>query len=423
MKGTTERLADRCSIYGTVQQFLQPEAWQVCKKTTTSSLAVASASKSQSLAIAGTNFVANLYHSALDLPKDWDKLAGGEQAFLSRNYLLAWSEAAPEDMEMAYVVAEQAGEAVGIVALQLMDFRLSKVLKSWNGIDLRHKAMVCGAAQVSGPHGFAFSENLDNEVQAELLMSILQLMQKQLNAASIVLKDLKSGGFPEVSEKLNKGGYVPFDFEPNMVMEVPKSWRSLDDYIEAMTSKYRIRVKRALRKGGTLGCRSLTVQDLRQHKVRMFQLYQDVADRSEFSLVKLRPDYFEGLKAAFGPSYKVIGFFDKGDLVGFCSVLKSRSTAEVHFLGFDDQYNSTAQLYLNMLLNCIRTAIEDFNCSKIIFGRTATVIKSSVGARVQNEQVWLWHSNRLVRLFLPLIVKYLQPSEEIDDGMLRHPFG
>lgn len=406
-----ERLTTRCPIYDTVQQLLQPECGGRHPEPE---------GEVQVLHVGG--FQARLYGSALDLPAAWDKLAGGERVFLSRNYLLAWEEVIPEDMEVAYVVLEDAGKPLGIAAFQIINFRIGDALPRWKRLDWGLRVLICGAAQVSGPYGFTFAPEVNAADQTGLLDLLLERLRKRLNARAIMVKDLPETAYPWAQSGLSRKGYIPFHFEPNMVVETDPSWRTFGDYLEAMTSKYRVRAKRAFRKGSVLGHRSLTLSDLDTYKERMYELYTAVADRADFSLVHLQPGYFSRLKAAFGPSFKVIGYFDGKKLVGFCTILRSGSVAEVHFLGFEEAYNDSAQLYLNMLLACVRTGIEDFGSRAIVLGRTASVIKSSVGGQPQPQQVWLRHANPLAHALLPYIVRFLQPPLEVTED-LRHPFG
>lgn len=415
-----ERFATRCPIYDTVQQLLQPSAWPAeCGRN--AALAAAEASTT-TFSLDWCGYQVRLFQSALDLPADWDQLAGREQVFLSRNYLLALEETQPEGIEMAYALLERAGKVVGMLSLQLVDFKLGAALPRWKHLRWGVKVLVCGAAQVTGPYGFACSPEVPGEQQPVVLLRALEALRERLGAKAVMVKDLNPAQFPQVSSGLAGAGFVPFGFEPNMVVDVDPAWHTLDDYLDAMTSRYRVRARRAFRKGAHLGCRSLTLQDLKIYEDRLHTLYTEVADRADFSLMRLQPGYFARLKEAFGTAFKAIGYFDGTNLIGFCTVLRSGTTSEVHFLGFEESYNTSAQLYLNMLLASIRTSIEDFSSRRIVLGRTATVIKSSVGARPHPEQVWLRHSNRLVQALLPFLVRFLQPAAEEAES-LRHPFG
>lgn len=415
IKTTMERLTSRYPIYDTVQQLLHSE----CGIRSAEEYA---GTEKKAVVLDIGKYQARLYRSALELPAEWDKLAGGGQVFLSRNYLLAWEEALPGRMQIAYVVMEHLGKALGIAALQVIDFRVSDALPRWSWLNVGVRVLVCGAAQVSGPFGFAFAPEINAEEQSHLLQHVLERMRKRLNARAILVKDLPASAHQVLQSGLGAKGYVPFHFEPNMIVEVDPGWHTQEDFLEAMTSKYRVRARRAFRKGESLCCRSLTLADLYGYQERMHELYSAVADRADFSLVRLQPGYFSRLKSAFGASFKVIGYFDGDELVGFCSVLRSGGTAEVHFLGFDEAYNESAQLYLNMLLACIRTGIEDFGSRQIVLGRTATVIKSSVGGCPEPQKVWLKHANPFVQNLLPRIVAFLQPPAE-NMQVLRHPFG
>lgn len=438
MKQATERFGARCPIYDSVQQLLQPNA-EPAEHCSPACLAGPNATLPSALQAAG--YALQFFATAADLPARWDSLAAGrDQVFLSRNYLLAFEEARPEGFQFAYGAIERSGQMAGIMAFQCFDFQINQNLHLLQSAEASRvtrltgqllgewscRILACGATQVTGDYGFAFAPEVPSQLQAKLLLESLEAARFYLardgqRPEVSMIKDITKAAHPALSRELEAQRFHAFGFEPNLVLEVAPGWRTLDDYLEAMTSKYRVRARRAFKKGAQLRCRSFTLADLCQWEARMHELYLSVARGADFSLVQLPPGYFRQLKSAFGNHYKVVAYFDGEELVGFCTVLKSGRTAEAHFLGFDEAYNATAQLYLNMLLESVRIGIEDFGAQKISFGRTATAIKSSIGARPTTEQVYLRHHRRLLNGAVPRLVQFLQPAAE--EEPLRHPFG
>ena len=75
-------------------------------------------------------------------------------------------------------------------------------------------------------------------------------------------------------------------------------------------------------------------------------------------------------------------------------------------------------LYLNMLYNMTEFGINH-QFKKIIFGRTALEIKSSIGATPVIMSGFIYHRNKLVNKFLGKIFKNLEPETVWQQ---RHPF-
>ena len=75
-------------------------------------------------------------------------------------------------------------------------------------------------------------------------------------------------------------------------------------------------------------------------------------------------------------------------------------------------------LYLNMLYNMTQFGIEN-QFKKIIFGRTALEIKSSIGAKPVIMSGFIYHTNKWINRILPKIFPNLEPSLVWQQ---RHPF-
>lgn len=99
-------------------------------------------------------------------------------------------------------------------------------------------------------------------------------------------------------------------------------------------------------------------------------------------------------------------------------MLLNGNTLETYFLGYDEKVQKENMLYLNMLYNMTEFAIEN-SFGRIIFGRTALEIKSSIGAEPVMMSGFIYHTNSLVNKFLPKIFPKLEPDLVWQQ---RHPF-
>lgn len=395
----------------------------------------------QELPFGNPAYQVRVYRRAEQLPLIWDQLAGEQQVFLQRAYLQAFEQSPPDGFSFAYLMITQHGRPIGIASCQLIDFRVADKVQSLradlSGAPLasqarqwllRHtlgraafRVLLCGAAQATGQHAFAFHPNFERGQQWALLLEALDLLtahlQPQGQAASVLMiKDLPR---TETVPALSSEGFHRFPFQPNMCLKLPPEWCSREDYLAAMSSKYRVRAKRAFKKAVHLERRWLDQANLAHFQPRMHELYQQVADRASFSMMHLPADYFLNMKRAFGEDFRVLAYFEGDCMLGFCSLLRNGDCVEAHFLGFEEQQNQSAQLYLNMLYDVAGSAIEDFGAESVSFARTATEIKSSVGAVPYPADVYIKHRQPLINRFLPLLVDGLSPEEEYT---VRHPF-
>jgi hypothetical protein len=91
---------------------------------------------------------------------------------------------------------------------------------------------------------------------------------------------------------------------------------------------------------------------------------------------------------------------------------------DTYFLGYDEKMQRETMLYLNMLYDMIGYSIKK-KFKKIIFGRTALEIKSSVGAEPEQMFGYIKHSNPLLQWQMPRIFNSLQPAI---NWQKRNPF-
>ena len=366
------------------------------------------------------------YTSIANISFEWDLLASSSSALLQRSFLRAIEEAPPRGMEFRYLAFYKNEQLLGIAYFQLLAFKADQSLridtsetksvrlKKWIARQFNNTLLFAGNTMLTGQHAYHFSPGTLSEAsQAELIKNASwQLATHYRNGGqsidAIVHKDIPA---PQLSayRSWRQSAYHELSFQPHMQTWLRPGWRSMDDFVNAMSSKYRVRFRRAADKSQKLTRRWLTTKEISQHSQTMFALYRQIADQADFNLVFLHQDYFSSLKKWMGDQFEVLAYFEENEMVGFCSLLHNGDRAEAHFLGYKSAVNRPTQLYLNMLYDLIQAGI-DHRKTHIGFARTAMEIKSSVGAEPEEIYTLVRSYNPLPNRIIPPIVKLLKPE-------------
>ena len=297
----------------------------------------------------------------------------------------------------------------------------SKYLKGLVAKKIDYNALVCGSLLLTGEHGFYFSnstpEHQINILEAGLIAAKSILDSDGTKITLTLLKDFfdyTANGYNNFKEH----SYNEFSVQPNMIFDINEDWKDFNDYLNALSSKYRVRVRRGRKKLFGIVRKELSEADLEHHNNEIHSMYLNIAKAAGFNVVQLHPGYFKGIKSALGERVKLYGYFLDKKLVAFYSLILNYEELEAHFLGYDDTYNKEYQIYFNILLDMVDRAIE-FKVNKIVLSRTALEIKSSIGAKAFDMYCYIKHRNSFSNRFLNPILDYLKPK---DEWVPRHPF-
>jgi hypothetical protein len=112
---------------------------------------------------------------------------------------------------------------------------------------------------------------------------------------------------------------------------------------------------------------------------------------------------YKDLKEKLGDDYILKTYWLEDKMVGFVSGVVNKNSLDAHFVGINYQLNRAYSIYQRMLYEYIRIGISK-KLKTINFGRTASEIKSSVGAIPQDLTMYLRHKktikNKILKLFL-----------------------
>jgi hypothetical protein len=361
----------------------------------------------------------------------WELARASGDYFLQRPYLQLLEEHPPGVLQFSYLLFFHRGAPVGIAYSQLLEFRANEHIRQQEAdvsrfrsilaAQVKLKVLICGNMLLTGQHAFYFLpdfKSVSGKPLREALGKTADHWRGQgMTINTILVKDFDRMS-PSTIGNWAASEYHQLTFQPNMVLPLQTHWQSMEDYLDDLSSKYRVRYRRAQKKLQGVQCLELNVDQIRTYEPEIYQLYRNVAESSDFCVGYLAPQYFSEFKARDPEAFRLWGYFQSGALIGFCTTIRNDRKLEAHFLGLDEQQQHY-QLYLNMLYQLIEVAIEE-RVDQLIFSRTAMEIKSSVGAIAIPTSVFLLHhTSSLINSFIPCLVDWLEPKEE---WQARHPF-
>lgn len=270
------------------------------------------------------------------------------------------------------------------------------------------KLAVLGNIFVTGDNGQYWTINIKTEERWQILKKALKKLSDTENVDAILLTDIYNQDL-KGSETLEKKGYRMFALEPDMILKISENWQTFQDYLQSVSSKYRVRAKKVLEKSAGLTILNAEVEDLKKHKERLYELYKNVIDKADFKLAEVLPDYLHQCKVAFPDRFFVKVYLKDNEPKGFISYFLNHNSLEAHVIGIDYLCNKDDCVYQRILYDCIEEAIKHQKHS-VHFGRTAGLIKSAVGARPVPVYSFLKHKSSLSNLAIKPLTEYLKPE-------------
>lgn len=279
---------------------------------------------------------------------------------------------------------------------------------------LRFRILSLGQLLLTGDHALRGDCRLSAAALSKLLAegseAIARAWPERIHG--IMIKDMPLEEYPR------QYAYHALPVQPNMVLHLPDNWLTFDDYLTAMSSKYRVRVRRARKKGDELVRREMDLAEISTRQAEMHRMYRTIAEQSDFNAVVLPENYFSAWLKNLPQHFRIWGYFLDEEFIGFSTAVYNHEELEAHYLGFEASFNRSHQLYLNMLYDLVQEAIQA-NSKQLIFSRTALEIKSSVGAEAEELHCWMRSRFALANPLVPIVAKFIAPLPEWE---ARHPF-
>ena len=259
--------------------------------------------------------------------------------------------------------------------------------------------------------------NFGNEGVSELeLETIFSTLKEKYKVRFFLLPDyfLKYISYKK-GKKTKLSPY--FEIDPDMVIELNEQWNSFEDYKVDVSSKYKKRIRKVYNQSKNLVVKEIEKKDIKSIVPKLQALYNNVHNKSSFSGPALNISCYEDLYNYSIMNFCVHGYYLKGDLIGFSSEFYFEKTLYSYFIGLDYSYNIKYSLYNRILYDSISNGIEK-KASKIIYGRTASEFKSTIGAVPVESKSAIYIDNKILRFMLYPIIKNLSPKK----WRQRNPF-
>ena len=359
----------------------------------------------------------------------WKELDCSSNLYFSSKYLEG-IEKHNSHLSFFYIVLKNKDEkAIAFANIQIINFHLETIEKDTSNlfkkitsigrrltIIPKEKPLTiinCGNSFVSGEHG-VFIKKGENKrlILRKISKGILHHTEKnnQENPIDIfMMKDFMAESLPITNELISLG-YYSFNIEPNMILKMNPTWKNFEDYLAVLKTKFRVKAKKAMQLSNDLVTKEISVLNFDEHLIKMTELYKKVASKADFNLGEFKLETYKSFKTKLGDSYILKSYWIDNKMVGFMSGMINISHLDAHFVGIDYELNKQYAIYQRMLYDYIKIAIDN-KVEILNFGRTASEIKSSVGAVPQHLTVYIRHKKSIRNKFLKLFLLKIQPTE------------
>lgn len=359
----------------------------------------------------------------------WDSIHP-QAPFYQRFDFLQLIEQLPSDMQFRYVLLYRKEELLGAVYVQSLVFHYHNLVQyhteSGGLFKNMMKRFFDGKTTALLNVGNVFFTG-DTGIIAQDQDAVLEFLPDILHRVRDTFARAKPAAFliASVSQqdrqrcrRYCQRSFHDFVTEPDMYMSVRPEWQQMDDYMQSLSSKYKVRSRKIFKVSEALVVKNLSIQDIETEEPRLEQLYTNVVNHVAFNMATLHVSFFKKVKALYGDKCMLYGYYLHGELVSFaCLFQVEPGYLHVHYIGLNYEYNKSLKLYNRMLLDFVEVAIQR-RVHTIHFGRTATEIKTTIGATPKPLQAFLQMNNRLLNASLPYFLKRIKPQEYI----VRHPF-
>jgi len=391
-------------------------------------------------AAVSSDLTVQVYSAIADVPQaEWDGLARvqTQSLFFDRRFLRGVEAGAEQGLECHYALFYEGDRPLGLGCFQITDFvgqpvgplldrapatvsfiaqRLRLAQRAF-----RVRLLVCGNAFTSGEHGFVFAPDVQPDRAVRALLEAVDRIRRAQSASAataVLFKDFGPGASSHrIAGRLRDHAFSDLETEPNMVLDINPAWGGYEGYLESLASKYRIKANRAFAKSQDLTVRDLSAEDLAQHAHSFAVIYDAVLDRADYRLGRQTPAAFRALREELGDELVLRGFFQGDRLVGFSSGFVADGALETQCVGIDYALNRELAIYPRMLYDYLQVAM-DRGLTKVNYGRTASEIKSTLGAEPVSASCYVRHEQRAANRLLPLLSRYVR----MPSGPVRRPF-
>ena len=372
----------------------------------------------------------------------WNQLIPEANRLMYYDQLRMLQTTHSRELEFRYVFIQRAGATVGVAYFQMVPFnterlmnyfpdepaaggkkvlyRLAKAISEPLIRSISLKLLVSGNVFMTGENGFYFQHDIDKPTRGLLIRKAIdEVAHGDKKIRAVLVGDLYEPQ-TEFDIPLISNNYHKIVEESDMSLKLNENWNAFYDYLEALSSKYRVRARKAIALCAENGVvqKNLSADEILLHEHRLNELYRKIMSRADFKLAELDKDFFYQQKKLLPGNYFIYAYFKDEQIIGFISCYVLNKRMEVHYTGMDAEICKPLHLYQHMLYDMVNVGIAN-KVNRLHFGCTAPEIKSTIGAAPSAMYGYVKHFNPLFNFVL---VRTFTTRLKPQDYTIRNPF-
>ncbi|MBT8271997.1 MAG: hypothetical protein HKO90_01245 [Flavobacteriaceae bacterium] len=358
----------------------------------------------------------------------WNILGCCDNIYYTPEFLRAF-ELANDDIDFNYIVIFKNNTPVAFANTQIVTIGVETITKNIktnsflnkmiNALFRRNpiRVMFCGNVFLSGEYGTFLKAGEDKILTFRALSkAVYDLMKSTPKLHAVFVKDFENESL-YITKLLEDFAFTPMHVEPNMIIHLRRDWISIDDFKSDLKSKYRVKSNKADTQSQDLEIKSFDEGDILNYQSKLQQLYENTIANANFNAQVLNLNTYKYLKSYYGDRFIVRGYFHEGELIGFLTAMINGENFDAHFIGLNYELNKQYAIYPRILNDYVRLGIK-YGCKQINLGRTASEIKSTLGAVPEQLTCYIRHK----RGYMNKILKPFARSVKIKTYRQHRPF-
>ncbi len=206
--------------------------------------------------------------------------------------------------------------------------------------------------------------------------------------------------------------------EPFMNLQIRPHWESIQDYLNDMSSKYRVRNKKVLSVSESVERRFLSDLPTAEWLPACAQLLGKTLKQKTLAISPNLSEMLFNFQRVLKDRFKAWGYYHNKELIGFITAIETPQGVYAMHLGINESKSQDFSLYQRMMIDLIGWSIEgkkEFLC----MGRTSTEIKSTLGATPVENSFLFYTQSRILRWLLGIYAKHIHKTKPYQ---IRSPF-
>ena len=365
-----------------------------------------------------------------DLQEEWEMFAKNHQPQYLKSIIGIAEKSNLVDFTYYYVAVKENAEIVALFYFQSLLIRKA-YYPDFSNLSFAAKNLYC-IISANNYHllvnGHIFSTDIpgvaikqewhDGEDLAKVFDKVIAKVKRISQSSILIIKD----AHPVIHAALLKikKSYKIMPDDVLMEMQIPKSWNSIDHYINELSKKYAVRARKIEESTSHFVTEELNESQIIQHSEVLHQLYTNVMARSSFKMGILNMNYFAKMKTVLNQNFVFKIWRLNNDIVGFTSYIIMENHMELYYIGIDYKINKSHHLYQCMLQMGIKDAILKHK-EVLRMGRTAYEAKAIAGAKPVVKNNFLQISNPILKIGYKYSADYFI-AENNTNWQVRNPF-